>query len=143
MKGFDIGKVPFKENDKERNFRESFIPAVKDGLQWSGIANVQSPAPPQTIHVDLKISSEQTKYGTQRLFKVKFNCTVQNAVTNILFFLFLSLCYLHWSDLSHSYFPGKRPTGASSCSHLHIMRILIACMVIDKPTGGVFDWYCH
>ena len=33
MKGFDIGKVPFKENDKERNFRESFIPAVKDGLQ--------------------------------------------------------------------------------------------------------------
>ena len=61
MKGFDIGKVSFKENDKERNLRESFIPAVKDGLQWSGRANVQSPAPPQTIHVDLKISSEQAR----------------------------------------------------------------------------------
>ena len=87
MKGFDIGKVPFKENYKERNLRESFIPAVKDGLQWSGRANVQSPAPPQTIHVDLKISSEQTKYGSQRLFKVKINRTAQNAVTNILIFL--------------------------------------------------------
>ena len=88
MKGFDIGKVSFKENDKERNLRESFIPAVKDGLQWSGRANVQSPAPPQTIHVDLKISSEQTKYGSQRLIKVRINCTVQNAVTNILFLYF-------------------------------------------------------
>ena len=61
MKGFDIGKVPFKENKKERNLRESFLPAVKDGLLLSGIANVQSPAPPQTIHVDLKISSEQAR----------------------------------------------------------------------------------
>ena len=51
--------MSFKENDKERNLRESLLPAVKDGLQWSGIANVQSPAPPQTIHVDLKISSNR------------------------------------------------------------------------------------
>ena len=58
---------------------------MKDGLQLSGIANVQSPAPPQTIHVDLKISSEQAKYGSQRLFKVKINRTAQNGVINILF----------------------------------------------------------
>ena len=83
--------MSFKENDKERNLRESFIPAVKDGLQSSGIANVQSPAPPQTIHVDLKISSEQAKYGSQRLFKVKINRTAQNAVINniLIFYLFL------------------------------------------------------
>ena len=84
--------MSFEENDKERNLRESFIPAVKDGLQWSGRANVQSPAPPQTIHVDLKISSEQTKYGSQRLFKVKINCTVQNTVTNILISYFFVTC---------------------------------------------------